>query len=94
MREKIDELAEEVVDVRREDKTIRNFFIPCQEDISGQILELKSVSIIKNHKPISKKIDIILKKNERLLLTGPNGIGKTTLLVSSPLCFKTTWLPV
>ena len=80
MREKISELEEEVVDVRREDKTIRNFFISCQEDISGQILELKSVSIIKNHKPVSKKINIILKKNERLLLTGPNGIGKTTLL--------------
>ena len=80
MREKIEELEEEVVDVSREDKTIRNFFIPCQEDISGQILEIKSVSIIKNHKPVSKKIGIILKKNERLLLTGPNGIGKTTLL--------------
>ncbi len=80
MREKIDELEEEVVDVRREDKTIRNFIIPCQEDISGKMLELKSVSIIKNHKPVAKKISIILKKNERLLLTGPNGIGKTTLL--------------
>lgn len=80
MREKIDELEEEIVDARKEDKTIRNFIVPCQEDISGQILQLKSVPIIKNHKSVSKKIDIILKKNERLLLTGPNGIGKTTLL--------------
>ena len=51
-----------VVDARKEDRTIRNFFIPCQEDISGQILKLNSVSIIKNHKPVSKKINIILKK--------------------------------
>ena len=80
MREKIEELEGEVVETREEDKTIRNFIIPCQEDISGQILELKSVSVIKNHKPVSKKISIILKKNEHLLLTGPNGIGKTTLL--------------
>lgn len=80
MREKIEELEEDVVETREDDRTIRNFIIPCQEDISGQILELKSVSIIKNHKPASKKINVILKKNEHLLLTGPNGIGKTTLL--------------
>ncbi len=80
MREKIEELEEEVVDARKEDRTIRSFSIPCQDDISGQILKLSSVSIIKNHKPVSKKINVILKKNERLLLAGPNGIGKTTLL--------------
>ncbi|MDP3729719.1 MAG: ATP-binding cassette domain-containing protein [bacterium] len=80
MREKIAELEEEVVDIRREDKTIRNFFIPCQEDITGALLELTSVSIMKNHKPVNKKVSITLKKNEHLLLTGPNGIGKTTLL--------------
>ncbi|MBI4991642.1 MAG: ABC-F family ATP-binding cassette domain-containing protein [Candidatus Harrisonbacteria bacterium] len=70
MREKIEELEEEVVEVRQEDKAIRNFFIPCQEDISGQLLELK----------INKKVEVILKKGEHLLLAGPNGIGKTTLL--------------
>ncbi|MDP3948921.1 MAG: ABC-F family ATP-binding cassette domain-containing protein [bacterium] len=80
MREKVEELEEDIVDVRREDKTIRNFIIPCQPDISGRILELKSVSVVKNHKAIAKKVDIALKKKERLLLTGPNGIGKTTLL--------------
>lgn len=80
MREKIEELEEEIVDERREDKTIRNFFIPCQEDITGQVLKLESVSIIKNHKFVAKKVNIILKKGERLLLTGSNGIGKTTLL--------------
>jgi ATP-binding cassette subfamily F protein 3 len=80
MNEKIEELEEEVVDVRQEDKTIRGFAIPCQEDISGRILELTSVSVIKNHKPAVKKVNIALKKNERLHLVGPNGIGKTTLL--------------
>ncbi len=80
MNEKIEELEEEVVDVRQEDKTIRSFTIPCQEDISGRILELTSVSVIKNHKPTAKKVNIALKKNERLHLIGPNGIGKTTLL--------------
>ena len=80
MNEKIAELEDDVVEVRQEDRTIRNFAIPCQEDISGKILELKSVNVIKNHKPTAKKVHVILKKKEKLLLKGPNGIGKTTLL--------------
>jgi len=80
MREKIDDLSEEKVDERREDKTIRKFKIPCQKDISGRILNLDAVTVIRNHKPTIKKIEVTLKKKERLLLTGPNGIGKTTLL--------------
>ncbi len=80
MNEKIEELEGDVVDVRQEDKTIRNFAIPCQEEISGKILEIKSVSVIKNHKPVLKKVNVVLKKKETLLLKGPNGIGKTTLL--------------
>ena len=80
MNEKIAELSEDIVEVRREDKTIRNFVIPCQEDISGKIMELKSVSVVEHHKPVAKRVDIVLRKKEHLLLTGPNGIGKTTLL--------------
>ncbi|MBU6141554.1 ATP-binding cassette domain-containing protein [Patescibacteria group bacterium] len=80
MKEKIEELEEETVDVRREDKTIRPFAIQAQDDLLGPILELSSVSIMKAHKPVQKKVAIALKKNEHLLLAGPNGIGKTTLL--------------
>lgn len=80
MWEKIDELQEEIPDARQEDRTIRNFAIPTQEDLSGRILELTSVSVIKNHKATAKKVHITLKKGERLHLMGPNGIGKTTLL--------------
>jgi ATPase subunit of ABC transporter with duplicated ATPase domains len=80
MNEKIAELEEDVVEVRQEDKTIRNFVIPCQEDLEGRILTLTSVSVVKNHKPAIKKVNVTLKKKEKLLLVGPNGIGKTTLL--------------
>jgi ATP-binding cassette, subfamily F, member 3 len=85
MNEKIEDLEGDIVEVRQEDKTIRQFAIPCQDDISGTILELDSVSIMAVGKggksqPVSKKVKIILKKKERLLLSGPNGIGKTTLL--------------
>jgi ATP-binding cassette subfamily F protein 3 len=82
MREKIEDLEEETVEVRREDKTIRPFSIPCQEHIGGVILSLSSVSFMHPQEQvvITKKVKIELRKKERLLLMGPNGIGKTTLL--------------
>lgn len=80
MREKIEELEEEKVDVRLEDKTIRKFNIPCQTDLTGVILELKSIKLIRGGKAINKKVNFLLKRKDHLLLSGPNGIGKTTLL--------------
>ncbi|MDP2741260.1 MAG: ATP-binding cassette domain-containing protein [bacterium] len=80
MRKKIEELEGEVVELRREDKTIKHFTIPSQKDVGGVILQLDSVAIAINHKFVNKKVNITLNKKERLLLIGPNGIGKTTLL--------------
>lgn len=80
MREKAEEMEEEKVDVRREDKTIRSFEIPVQEELSGDLLKLAAVSVIRNHHATSKKVDMALRKDEHLLLMGPNGIGKSTLL--------------
>jgi len=80
MRKKIEELESEVVELRREDKTIRNFSIPVQKDFGGVILQLDSVAVVKAHKFVNKKVNVTLNKHERLLLIGPNGIGKTTLL--------------
>jgi ATPase subunit of ABC transporter with duplicated ATPase domains len=80
MREKAEELEEEIVDVRKEDKPIRSFVIPAQPDINGDIINITSFSMIKNHKPVSRKCDVVLRKKQHLLLTGPNGIGKSTLL--------------
>ncbi|MFA5830034.1 MAG: ATP-binding cassette domain-containing protein [Candidatus Gracilibacteria bacterium] len=82
MREKAEEFEENKVDVRREDQTIRNFTIPAQEDLSGEILKISSLMVIKNHQPTTKKAKISLRKNQHLLLSGPNGIGKSTLLES------------
>ena len=90
MREAAADAEESMVDVRREDKTIRKFTIPAQEDIGGVILQLNSVTTmdlstpeaIKKHKLKQKKVKVELKKNRHLLLSGPNGIGKTTLLES------------
>jgi ATP-binding cassette subfamily F protein 3 len=83
MRENAEEAAEEMVEVRREDKTIRDFTIPVQEfpfDFNGAILDIKKVGIVKAGEPIMKDIDLTLRRRSHLLLAGPNGIGKTTLL--------------
>ena len=81
LREEISELEENKVDVRREDKTIRDFIIPTQEIVGG-VVTIKSVKIIKNHEPVVKEVDILLRQRDRLLISGPNGIGKSTLLRS------------
>jgi ATP-binding cassette subfamily F protein 3 len=84
MREKAEMMEEEKVDVRKEDRTIRPFIIPCPPDLLGDILSISSFSTMnpKTHKPVVRKTKIILKRNQHLLLKGPNGIGKSTLLES------------
>ncbi|MFA5184013.1 MAG: ABC-F family ATP-binding cassette domain-containing protein [Patescibacteria group bacterium] len=81
LKDETEELEENKVDVRREDRTIRDFTIPVQE-ITGEIVSLKKIKVIKNHEPILKDIDKVLRKKDRLLVVGPNGIGKSTLLRS------------
>lgn len=80
MREAAAEAEANMVDIRREDSPIKAFEIPCQEGLSAVIIEIDHLSIMKDHKIIDKKVRISLRKNEHLLLKGPNGIGKTTLL--------------
>jgi ATPase subunit of ABC transporter with duplicated ATPase domains len=82
MREDAAEMEEAKVDVRKEDKAIRAFTIPAQAGLTGDIVTLSSVSVIRRHKSTQKKVKIALQKNRHLLLSGPNGIGKSTLLES------------
>ncbi len=86
MREKAEELSDEIVDVRKEDKTIRDFTIPSQfaadNSIIGDIIAISSYSIVspKTHRPTTLTCDVRLRRKNHLLLSGPNGIGKSTLL--------------
>lgn len=84
LRNEIEQMEEDKVDVRREDKTIRPFTIPIEEGIVGDILSIESYKTIdpKTHTPKVKKKSITLRRNMHLLLQGPNGSGKTTLLES------------
>ncbi len=83
-REEAEEMEEAKVEVRQEDKTIRPFLISAQEELTGDVLTISSYRIVnpKNHKPVTKSVSIKLRKGQHLLLCGPNGIGKSTLLES------------
>ncbi len=83
MREAAEESQESMVDVRREDKTIRPFEIPLQEfpfDFNGAILDIQTIGIVKSGKRIEKTVGLTLRKDFHVLLSGPNGIGKSTFL--------------
>jgi ATPase subunit of ABC transporter with duplicated ATPase domains len=82
MREEVEELEEEKVEVRKEDKTIRPFTIPADIETIGDIITISEFSIIdpKTHKPKTKKAQVVLRRRGHLQLKGPNGIGKSTLL--------------
>lgn len=82
LKEQVEEAQEEMVDERQEDKTINEFAIPAQTDLVGPIVEIRSVGIMIEHEPVRKIISpsVSVRKKEKLLIHGPNGIGKTTLL--------------
>lgn len=79
LKDETEELEENKVEVRKEDKTIREFEIPAQE-IVGDIVKITSVKVIVDHNATDVPVDIILRQRSRLLVSGPNGMGKSTLL--------------
>ncbi len=82
LRDQVEEAEEEMVDERQEDKTIGEFTLPAQTDMIGAVVEISSVGIVINHKVVRKEITPLVKahKKQMLLIKGPNGIGKSTLL--------------
>ncbi len=79
MKDETAEMEENKVEIRREDQIIFPFKISNQ-DITGDIVTIDSVKVIRDHEPKMKKVDIVLRQDTRLLISGPNGIGKSTLL--------------
>lgn len=83
MRENAEEAEESKVEVRREDKTIRDFEIPVQvfpTFWNGVLATITSVSAMQNGEVVEKKKDLLVRKGTHLLISGPNGIGKSTLI--------------
>ena len=80
MKEAAAEMEDDMVDNRKEDKTIRDFKIPVQDDIGWVLLEITSVHIIQDETVTEKAVEVSLRKDDHLQLAGPNGIWKSTLL--------------
>jgi ATP-binding cassette, subfamily F, member 3 len=81
MREDVADFEENKVDVRKDDKTIRNFIIPHQPDITGALLKIEAFTRLnKKGEEETRTCDIVVTKKHHLRIIGPNGIGKTTLL--------------
>lgn len=82
LKEETEELEENMVEVRRDDKTIRDFTIPNQDDIIGSVVTIGTINILRDDKPEIKPLEKVLHKRSRMLITGPNGMGKSTFLKS------------
>lgn len=84
LRDQVEEAEEEMVDERQEDKTINEFTLPAQEGIVGAAVEISSVGVMIDHEPTRKTlpVPIALRKKQKLLVKGPNGIGKSTFLAA------------
>jgi len=80
MRDDVEEAEEQTVTVRKDDKTIQKFHIDYGNFI-GPIITISKITLMnREHEIVSHDMELIITKGERYILTGPNGIGKTTLL--------------
>ena len=68
-------------------KDIRIQFNSLAES-TGDVLELKGVSFGYGERELIKNLSFLVRKNERVMVLGPNGCGKSTLmkLINSRLC--------
>jgi ATP-binding cassette, subfamily F, member 3 len=79
LRDEVAEAEENMVDVRRDDRTIKDFVIPAQA-CTDEIVRLSSIKVIRNHEAVDVPIDLGFRRATHVLISGPNGIGKSTLL--------------
>ena len=87
LKDEYEEMEENSIDERKEDKTIRNFQIKLSEEdkeaLGSVVINIESLNILRNGEPVDVKIkNIELRKGDKLQILGPNGVGKTTLLES------------
>lgn len=80
LKKQVEELREEIVDVRKDDTPIKDFVFPNQKDVRGNLICLTSMSVFRNKKVVTRPVDVPLRAGDRLLVSGPNGIGKTSFL--------------
>lgn len=80
MRDEVEEAEDNIVEVRKDDKTIKEFIIPFDNYV-GPIVSIHKIWLMNSaHEVVTHKLPLVIKKWQRYILSGPNGIGKSTLL--------------
>ena len=79
LKDEVAEAEENMVEVKRDDRTIGDFTIPAQ-DFTEPVVRLTAVKVIRDHEAHRVPFDLVLRRKEHVLIAGPNGIGKSTLL--------------
>lgn len=79
LKDETEELEESMVDVRKEDKTIRHFEIQ-EQNVIGDVVKIESITTFANHQPVEKPIKLAIRKKTHVLISGHNGVGKSTFL--------------
>jgi ATP-binding cassette subfamily F protein 3 len=80
MRDEVQEAEENKVEVRKDDKTIVNFTIPF-ENLVWPIVSIHRIALMNwAHQVVNHKFELTIKKNQKYILSGPNGIGKSFFL--------------
>ncbi len=79
LKDEIDSAESGMVRVKEDDKTISPFTIEAGNYTKKHLI-LSSAGIWQNNECVQKPVEIEMRKGDRLIVKGPNGIGKTTLL--------------
>jgi len=79
MRGVAEKMEDQLVDVRREDISLKDFTVPFNSDsLPGKLLRIEQVSAFNRVAKITNPVE--LSRGSRVQVCGPNGIGKTTFL--------------
>jgi len=80
MRDEVEEAEENKVEVRKDDKTITAFTVPF-ENYVWPIVSINRIWLMNSsHEVVTHKLSLVIKKNQKYIISWPNGIGKSTLL--------------
>lgn len=82
LRDEIEEMEDSKVDERKDDREIRKFKIKNSDELSGNVVEIRSISLMIEGEVKNFPVEINLRKGDKLQIVGPNGIGKTTFFNS------------
>lgn len=68
MRDEVEEAEENIVEVRKDDKTIKAFTIPF-ENYVGPIVSINKIGLMNSfHEVVTYKLPLTIKKNQRYIL--------------------------